>query len=214
MPRKWTTWQTRVLGVLLASATGGCTVMSIDQAAAVRARDGSSYDANREAAALWQAKALPYFRQRAVALDALIAAARRDFGTTRGRHGRQAAEGSDWIFIVSGSGRIRRIEHHGPRGRLVLDTAQGPVVLQTGPLISGTAIRDALPFVHFDDAPDQIAYANLARALTMQALDPIKPLLAALRPGDRIRFLAAASSDGSEDLRNFTPVTVGRDTSL
>ena len=43
------------------------------------------------------------------------------------------------------------------------------VTLQLGPVIRGTALRDAMPFIVFTDFRDQIEFAKLARAMNDRA---------------------------------------------
>lgn len=94
-----------------------------------------------------------------------------------------------WTLQVKRTGSARRqrkpLELHRAgrwcRGRadresraatLTLDTdadGQGDLTVQLGPVIRGTALRDALDFLVFTDFRDQIEFAKLARALNDQA---------------------------------------------
>lgn len=88
-------------------------------------------------------------------------------------HGiRAAAEGSPWTFIVSVEGVVVEADRASRAASLVLDTTgdgAGDVTVQLGPVVRGTALRDALDFLVFTDFRDQIEFAKLARALNDQA---------------------------------------------
>jgi predicted lipoprotein len=45
--------------------------------------------------------------------------------------------------------------------------------LQIGPVIRGTALRDALPFIHFDDFTNQMEYASVSRVLHERIVDSV-----------------------------------------
>lgn len=47
------------------------------------------------------------------------------------------------------------------------------MTVQIGPVIRGTVLRDAIPFLTFTDYRDQIEYAKLANALNQLAHDSL-----------------------------------------
>ena len=185
----------------------GCKVLPIDEARALRERSSGAFDAKRYVETIWGGRAqktlsesaIPVERLRAEPVDALGAA-----------HGRRAGEGSPWTFVVSGEGQVERVDLGQPRGTVMVRTATGPVLIQAGPVVSGTTIRDALPFVDFDGFPDQIAFAEVGSELTERAVVPLRRTLGALRPGDRIRFIGAARPAAGDAPLVVTPVTVER----
>lgn len=187
-------------GLLLMLA--GCKVLPVEEAAAIRARDGGSFDVNRFVAERWPGSAAQELRIRALPLGAL----RGPLDQLGSRHGNRAGDGSPWTFVVRGAGVVRTIDRESPRGRLEVETATGPVTIQIGPVVSGSTIRDALPSIAFDDFPDQISFAETGMALTDKALAGLRPVLAGLETGDRISFLGTVSVAGDQSPLLLTPV--------
>jgi predicted lipoprotein len=89
--------------------------------------------------------------------------------------------------LKKGAGRITQVED----GRLVLDSG---VTVLTGPVIRGTALRDALPFIQFSQFTNQLEYARVANVLNDRAVKVAQA--AQVKSGDLVRYAGAASSDG------------------
>jgi predicted lipoprotein len=70
------------------------------------------------------------------------------------------------------------------------------VVLQIGPVIFGTTLRDSLPFVSFDQVVNQIQFAQVSRELNDRASAAARAGLDASRlvAGARIGFAGAMSA--------------------
>ncbi|WP_417242880.1 DUF2291 family protein [Celeribacter sp.] len=84
-------------------------------------------------------------------------------------HGlRPEGEANPWNFAVTGEGVVVEANTQSRAAKLMVDTdADGAsdLTLQLGPVIRGTALRDAMPFIVFTNFRDQIEFAKLARAL-------------------------------------------------
>jgi predicted lipoprotein len=79
--------------------------------------------------------------------------------------------------------------------------------VQVGPVIRGTAVRDALPFIRFSDFANQIEFALVASALNDHALEQLRHLPApAALVGQRLRVVGALSRSASS--WEITPITV------
>jgi predicted lipoprotein len=89
--------------------------------------------------------------------------------------------------LKRGEGRVTQVQEE----RLVLDSG---VAVLTGPVIRGTALRDALPFIQFSQFTNQLEYARVANALNDRAVKVGQA--AQVKAGDSVRYAGAASSDG------------------
>ena len=81
---------------------------------------------------------------------------------------RGSGRGAAWNFLVSGTGTVIEAKLDSRARALSLDTdndGAADLTLQLGPVIRGTALRDAAPFYDFDEFRDQIEFAKLSRAL-------------------------------------------------
>lgn len=196
----------------LGLALAACTIVSKQEDQTIRARGTADFDAERFVAEIWTRRVLPVLRERALPLNTLAAVADHDVAAAGRRFGRQAGEGSPWTFVVQGSGTVTRVDHASRRGTLELAVDGLPVErrlrVQMGPVISGTAIRDATPFLAFDNFPDQMAFAQVGRALNRNALAGLR---AADLPklGGRLQFTGVLQLMEDDDALLLTPLAFG-----
>ena len=79
--------------------------------------------------------------------------------------------------------------------------------LQIGPVFRGTALRDALPFVRFDDFTNQMEYASVSRMLHQRVADSVLAKIdRATLVGRVIQFQGAYTEGSGTPL--VTPVLV------
>lgn len=79
--------------------------------------------------------------------------------------------------------------------------------VQIGPVLRGTAIRDALPFVRFSDFTNQIDYAKVASALNARVLEgPLAAIDARGLHGRSVRVVGALTTSGGR--WEITPVVL------
>lgn len=198
--------------LLGAGLLGGCKVLTIEEDRALRARRGGDFDAARYVDEIWAAKAVPALDQRAIPANKLVAAIDADLERAGAELGRRAGEGSAWTFVVSGTGVVSSVDAASRRGSAEVTLAgtvpARTVRLQIGPVVSGTAIRDALPFVAFNDFADQLAFADVGRALTARALRTLRPGIAQLGSGQAIRFTGVVNVRAPGEPLVVTPVAL------
>jgi predicted lipoprotein len=200
-----------VLGTIAvgaASLLAGCKIVAIGGDA-----DSAGFSAERYAADIWESQALPHFTAAARPLDEVLSAVRADLAKAGANLGyRPATEGSPWTFVVTGTGAVSAKNTKSRAGTLTvtLDRTDPPAEfdIQIGPVIRGSAIRDALPFVSFKDFTNQLEFADVGKALTSLALKAISDDTAAIEPGDRISFTGAMSLNSAGDRVVVTPVSL------
>lgn len=189
-------------------ALSGCKVMSIEEDRALRERRSEDFDAGRFVSLQWDAKVLPELEKRAVEFSRLHEALSADIQTAGNRFGRRAADGSPWTFVTEGEATVKAINNKSLEGtvEVIVPTGSGTreVLLQTGPVIVDNSIRDALPFLTFNDFSGQIAFAEVGRALTLRALGETSQVLRELKVGDRIEFLGTFNLADSADQPRLT----------
>jgi len=191
-----------------ACALGGCKVLTIEEDRALRARLGGDFDAPRYVDAIWKSKVLPAIDAEAKPLPVVASAIDRGLDKAGVALGRRVGDGSAWTFVLNGEGVVTKVDTTTPRGSVDVALPDRVVRIQTGPVVSETAIRDALPFVTFNDFTDQLAFAEVGRALTAKALTGVAPVLDQLQPGRRIRFIGVANVRSAADPLVVTPVSV------
>ncbi len=112
-------------------------------------------------------------------------------------------------LVVRGQGRVVDVDTRSRSGTatVALDReARATVVLQVGPVITGTAIRDALPALGFDRFVNQIQHADVGNELNARVeREVLQPLDRAGLRGRHVRFAGMASFEEGRPL-TITPV--------
>lgn len=171
------------LGLVAVLGVSGCKIVPDPDPTQTAAAPDQSDEARMLARAteIWQPKVLPTVKEHLVPLTELRTALAADPAAAGTKYGlRPSGEANPWQFAVSGQGKIVEAKLDSRAAKLGVDTdADGTadVTIQIGPVIRGTALRDAMPFLTFTDYRDQIEYAKLANALNQLAHDGVtKPL--------------------------------------
>ena len=160
----------------LGIALGSCKIVATPTASAwgaATAGDGG-FDPNTLVDKLWSAKVAPYLAAKAGRLPEVVALARSHPDEAGRRFGWRAKEGSaPWTFVVRIEGRIVAAETASRAGTITVDTdgdGKAAALVQIGPAMRGTALRDALDFVSFNDFKNQIDYAQFGKAFNQHVL--------------------------------------------
>lgn len=196
---------------LVALSLSACTVLSIDEDRQARERQSESFDAAKYVNEIWPAKVAPAFGDKAPALAEVLAETANPDAAGK-QYGRRAGEGSPWTFTAQGDGVVTAVDRASRAGSITLrvDTKAGPkdIQLQTGPVVSGSAIRDSQAYITFNDFTNQIAYANVSREMNRKAMVDTAGALAALKPGDKVHVSGAFAVARADQPVRMIPVTV------
>ena len=163
---------------------------------------------------IWDDKVVPYFKEKCLPISDVLPiwvkdqeAAGRQFGY------REKAEGSPWNYRVKGSGRIVSV-NTASRASTVdvdLDPADGSadVLIQIGPVIKDSAIRDSLEFISFTDFTNQLEFARLSNAFNKKITKTVTGKLDRDNLMDKsIFFNGAFTQLQDSDLIRITPVSL------
>jgi predicted lipoprotein len=159
----------------------------------------------------WDSKLAPFIRSTGIDAGDLKRAIAADLDAAGRAHGhRGAGEGAAWNFVVKGSGKVVAADRQSRAAHADLDIdgdGGADVVVQLGPVVRGTALRDVAPFYGFTDFRDQIEFAKLARALNDTAVKGLK-----LPDGDlagrTLRFAGAAAVRSAGETLTVVPIDV------
>jgi len=165
---------TAILGLSLAVVLGACKIVPDPEPGSENAASQTDEDRMAaKAAEIYDSRMVPYVAEKAIDLPALTAALQGGLDSAGQAHGvRPQAEGSPWNFLVKGQGTVVEASRESRAATLTLDATgdgRADVTIQLGPVIKGTALRDAADFIVFTDYRDQIEFAKLARALNDRA---------------------------------------------
>jgi predicted lipoprotein len=151
----------------LGLALGACKIVATPKKNAANTAD-AGFDPNKIVHAIWGAKVVPYLAARAGKLSDVVELARANPDEAGKKYGFRAKEGSaPWTLIVKVEGRVLAAETTSRAATISIDNGgDGKIaaVVQIGPAIRGTALRDSLDFVSFNDFKNQIDYAQFGKA--------------------------------------------------
>jgi predicted lipoprotein len=198
-----------VLGTMVALvlvAAGACrvaTVRRLDEKGAPEdapAAAGKAFDAVAFVDSIWRSEVLR-------SLDE----AREAGEVVRGTAGPGATGAAPRSVVVRGRGRVLSVDTRSRSGAASLELDGKPravVIVQVGPVISGTAIRDALPALGFDRFVNQIEHADVGNELNARVeRDVLGRLDRSSLRGRRLRFAGMATLEDGRPL-TVTPVRI------
>ncbi len=197
---------------LVALGLSACTVVSIDEDRQARERQSEGFDAAKYVNEIWAGKVAPAFGDKAPGLGDVMAGAAANLDAAGKQYGRQAGEGSPWTFVAQGDGTVTAVDRTSKAGSVTLriDTKAGPkeIQLQTGPVVSGSAVRDSQAYITFNDFTNQIAYANVSREMNRKAMAETSGALSALKVGDKVHVSGAFALAKADQPVRMIPVAV------
>jgi len=156
--------RTAAVSLMLACLTGCVpwTVRPIEGARKGQAEE--RFDAKRFVDGVWQARLLPAIEQQAVDLSALLSQGQLKAGAA---------------VAVKGTARVLKVNAAPPSGTLLLDLlpadGRADAVLQIGPEIRGSSLRDATSVISFSQFVNQIDFANAGSELNRRAVQALPP---------------------------------------
>jgi predicted lipoprotein len=114
--------------------------------------------------------------------------------------------------LVTGRAEVIRHDTSTRSGRLLVDLeptdGEADAAILTGPIILGTALRDAAGFIEFTDFTNQLAFADVANELNQHVLDVV---IASLNlddlPGKTVHFQGAWLQSGGT-IPEIVPVSL------
>ena len=157
------------LGALLPA----CKIVATAQKNATTAADGTTsndaaFDPDKMVSGLWDAKVIPYLTAKAGAFAEVRDLARRSPDEAGAKFGYRAKEGSaPWTVVAKIEGRIVAVDTASRAATIGVDIdkdGKADLIVQIGPAMRGTALRDSLDFVSFNNFTNQIDFARFGKA--------------------------------------------------
>jgi len=220
-PSEWTR-RGRALAVLGAIVVVGIVVLcvfdppwvveSIESGSSGSAVAGSAnLDPQKYVDSIWASKLLPTVRKSAVDLPTLLADLKRDPEGTSKKYGHYSVLDAPPAFLVKASGRVVSVDTTSlvSKAGIALGSGARPdVFIQLPPIFSGTDVRDALPFINFNQFVNQVQYGEVAIAINAKiAQTSFAHVNVDRLKGKRVTFTAAFTrSQAKAPL--LTPITI------
>ncbi len=154
------------------------------------------FDAGQYVDSIWDAKLLPAISGGAVDMTELLRPA-----------GRRAE-----AVLVRGEGRVLRVDTSSRTGLLMIDVepydGRADAAVQIGPVIRGTTLRDALPFIQFSQFVNQLQFAQVGNALNGRVAATLGSFSIRDAEGSIVVFSGAAAPPSDGGLLEIVPVTL------
>lgn len=164
----------RVWLVVATLALGGCRIVSQQELADLK---NPPNPAMANVTATWQQKIVPQVVSEAKPLGALMAslASAKDFDQACQQLGYRAQAENPCVFSVRIEGTVSAVDTTSRSGKMtVKDIGGQEVVVQIGPIIRGTALRDVYKGVSYQDFNDQVLFGDYGRAINNLASEAVK----------------------------------------
>ncbi|MDK2635289.1 DUF2291 domain-containing protein [Pantoea stewartii subsp. indologenes] len=199
----------RLCLILVTAALSGCRVVSQQELADLK-NPPNPHMANIHA--LWQQKLVPQIVAQARPLGELMQRlqAEKDLDSACKALGYRSQSENPCVFSVSVSGDVTALETTSRNGKMKVKDASGDTVtIQTGPIIRGTALRDAYKGTSYQDFNNQDLFSDFGKAINQQAVNMMKD--SHIKTGDHVQVVGVFSSwDIPRALPAITPAQITR----
>lgn len=194
---------------IAALALGGCRIVSQQELADLKNPPNPKM---ADIAQLYQQKIVPQIVSEAKPLDELMKdlAAAKDFDNACQQFGYRAQTENPCVFAVRIKGKVENLNTASRSGKMTVQDVSGlSAPVQIGPIIRGTALRDAYKGASYQDFNDQVLFGDFGRGINNQ----ISAQMKALQPkaGDSLEVVGVFSSwDIPQSVPDITPARVTR----
>ncbi|ESY19525.1 MULTISPECIES: DUF2291 family protein [unclassified Mesorhizobium] len=197
------TWP--ILAVILGISLTACKILPTPSG-----DSGNGFNPDRMVEEIWAAKVVPYLQQKAGPFAQVHALAKTDPASAGAKYGNPNKQAnSPWTFAVRVEGKIIAANTQSRAATMDIDVdgdGKADARVQIGPAMRGTALRDSLDFIQFNDFTNQIDFAQFGKAFNAYA---VKAVLAKL-PRDALegrtaKVLGAYTLENGQDLPLVTP---------
>lgn len=186
---------------------GGCRIVSQQELADLKSPP-NPHMANIDQT--WQNQIVPQIVGQARPVAELMAAlgAEKDIDSACQKLGLRSQDENPCLFYVKVAGKISQLDTASRSGKMtVADKSGSDVVVQIGPTLRGTQLRDAYKGASYGDFNDQVLFGEYGRAINEQAVNMIQA--APLKTGESVEVYGVFSSwDIPQTLPAITPAKI------
>jgi predicted lipoprotein len=197
------------LAIALSSLTGCVKVVKIGDEG--KLTGNTAFNADSDVASIWESKALPELNKKAVDLKTFLTEAKGDLKSLDKKYGKYSMGSSGELsYVVKGTAKVTKIEQQKKAGymEVALEGYSGKetIRLQIGTVFKGSAVRDSLDFIKYEDFKNQVQWAAVSQSIHTVIMDKvIKPLNVSSLSGKTVEFVGCFTVDDNSQLL-ITPV--------
>jgi len=157
---------------LLSLSLSGCTLATIrplDPATGkpIIGNEAEQFNAVTYVLSIWETQVLPVFQKNANDINTVLKALRENKNAASETYGHHDGQ-QPYSFVVSGGGVVTSVNTESRAGLALVDTTgdgSPDLSLAIGPVIRGTAIRDSMAFISFNQFTNQMQYASVSNEI-------------------------------------------------
>jgi predicted lipoprotein len=185
-------------------------IQSIQAPASSAVANSPNLSPTKYVEAIWSSKVLPTVAKSAISLPTLLVDLKRNSAAASKRYGNYAELDGPPTFLVKGSGRIVSVNTSSipSEAGLAFGAGSAPdAFLQLGPILLGTVVRDAMPFINFNQFVNQVTFGEVGTAINakIEATALSKVDNSTLK-GKHVEFTGAFTLSSGKQL--VTPITL------
>jgi predicted lipoprotein len=146
---------------------------------------------------IWSSKVLPTIQEKAQDMAKILPEIRADPNAAGQKYGRREAT-NPYNYMIKGTGKVTEMHTESQAGTAIVEVPglTEKIALQIGPVVRGTALRDATGVVSFNQFTNQLAFADVSKEMNSRAL---KSALGGTDPaslaGKTVKFWGAFTFD-------------------
>lgn len=200
-----------LLAFAVSTMTGCFTIVKTGEESKLTGE--TSFDANQNVADIWEAQALPELAGSAVELTTFLTEANGDLKSLAEKYGKYSMGTSGELsYIVKGTGTVTEVNTEKKAGSMTvtLDGYNGAEVirLQIGTVFKGSAVRDSLSFIKYEDYQNQVEWADVSKSIHALIQEKVIDAadVASLK-GTKIEFVGCFTVSSNDELL-ITPVVL------
>jgi predicted lipoprotein len=207
----WPTLTAPILAVSVGISLTACKILPTPSAE--NGGNTPAFNADKMVGDVWAAKVVPYLQQKAGPFPEVHALAKADPAAAGGKYGNPKKQAnSPWTFAVRLEGKIVAANTQSRAATMDVDVdgdGKADARVQIGPAMRGTALRDSLDFIQFNDFTNQIDFAQFGKAFNTYADKTVLSKLPrdALE-GRSVRVVGAYVMGNGQGLPLVTPAEV------
>lgn len=200
-----------LLVLLVATMTGCVTIVKTGEENKLTGE--VTFDATQNVASIWESNALPELTQRAVELGTFLTEAKGDLNSLAATYGKYSMGTSGELsYVVKGTGTVSEVNQEKKAGYMTvtIDGYSGPEIirLQIGTVFKGSAVRDSLSFIKYEDYQNQVEWADVSKSIhTLLQESVLNVADPATLSGKKIEFVGCFTVSSNDELL-ITPVTL------
>jgi len=194
-------------------ALPGCKIIKTPTAEEAAEAASGGFNPDRQVAEIWDAKVIPFLEKRAGSFQEVSSLSKSDLDAAAAKYGHKEKDGTaPWTFATKVSGTIVKAETKSRAAYLDTDVdgdGKADVRIQIGPVIKGTAIRDSLDFVNFNEFKNQIQWAEFGKAFNIHVNGlTLEKLSRDALEGKKVEALGAYPLPSTGQPALLTPATI------